>query len=398
MKPANDSHASIAARRLLLVAGAAGTVLLTGFLVDARRAWTGWLLGFVLLCELSLAGLLFLALLELAAARWPDRVRAVPAAMAGALPAAALAGLVLLLGVPVLYEWAHGAGGDPILERKAAWLNAPGFALRLAGCFAVWLLFGRAIPRRLSRPADPSAPRAGRVKLAAGFVASFAITWSIASVDWVQSLEPHGYSTVFALRTASGLVVLGLAAAAILAILLRDAGALRGRVTIEHVHDLAKLLLSFSIVWVYVWYCQYMLIWYTDIPEETVYYARRSSHGWRAVTWASLGLGFVLPFLALLLYRVRRSPAALLRLAFVLLVAQALDLYSMIGPALSGPLPALGPFELAGPVAALAFFFSIAARRLAAAPAATDSPSPREPLSAAASTPSPAPLAHAGSR
>ncbi len=365
MKAADEAVGAIASRRLSRVAAAAGAILLLGFLFEPRRAWTGWLIGFVTLVELSLAGVLFLALLELAGARWADALRQVPAAMSRALPLAAAAGLVLLFGLSTLYEWARAHPPDELLERKAAWLNATGFALRLVGCFVVWLLFAAAVRRRLGTAVESGASRAGRLKLAAGFVAVFALTWSLASVDWIESLEARWSSSVFALRTATGLVVSGVAAATILVVLLRDHGVLRGRVTLDHVHDLGRLLLSFTILWVYVWYCQYMLIWYTDIPEEAAYYARRTTEGWRVLTWSSLVLGFALPFVVLLLWRVRRSPAALLRVSLVLLAAQALDLYVLVGPALAGPVPALGLFELSGFAAGFALFFACAVKALA---------------------------------
>lgn len=364
---------SAAIRRLLGVAALAGAVLVLGFAFEPRRAWGAWLAAFVTVTELSLAGLLFLALAEAAAARWADPLRPVARAMGAALPAAAALGAGLLLGTGSLYEWAHAGAGDELLERKSAWLNLPFFALRLVACFAAWMVLARALRARLGAPPaereDPS--RRGRdLRLAAIFVAVFAITWSIASVDWISSLEPHWFSTIFALRTATGLVVSGLAAATILVVLLRERAPLAGRVDDAALGDLGKLLLSFSILWVYVAYCQHMLIWYTDLPEEAVWYARRAGGGWRALTWASLALAFVGPFLVLLLRRARRSPAVLLRVSFALLIGQALDLFVMIGPAVSGEVPAVGPWEIAAFTGAFALFFALALRSLAGAAAA----------------------------
>lgn len=342
------------ARRLGVIAALAALTLAAGLWFDPRRAWTGFLLGFLLLTELALAGGFFLGLVTVASGRFADPLRPVLRAMGAALPLAALLGLVLLPGVPTLYEWAHGATHDPLLARKSAWLNLPAFALRLAGCFAFWLLSTRALARRPT------------LRRAAAHVALLAVTWSIASIDWIQSLEPHWFSTLFALRTATGMVVGGLAAATILLVLMRDCPALRGQLTDARCHDVGKLLLSFSILWVYVAYCQHMLIWYTNIPEEAVYYARRAEPGWSALTLASLLLGFVLPFLVLLLRRARGSKAVLLRVAFGLLAAQALDLYVLVGPPLAGAHPKLGLWELTGLAGAFAAFFALAGRRLAA--------------------------------
>ncbi|MBM4016249.1 MAG: hypothetical protein FJ293_14970 [Planctomycetes bacterium] len=341
-----------ASRRLALLAALSAALLATGFLLDAPRGFTGLLLAFLLLTELALAGGFFLGLLTVAGARWHAALRPVLGAMSASLPAAALLGVLLLPGVPLLYEWAHGAGHDELLQRKSAWLNLPFFSLRLVGCLALWLWSTRRLERM------PTLPRA------AFHVALLAVTWSIASIDWIQSLEPHWFSTLFALRTATGMVVGGLAAAVVLVVLLREGPALRGRVTDAHFHDLGKLLLSFSVLWVYIAYCQHMLIWYTDIPEEAIYYARRSGPGWSALNHASLLFGFVLPFLVLLVRRARGSPAVLLRVAIGVLAAQVLDLWLLIGPPLSGDQPALGLTELAGAALAFSLFFLLATRRL----------------------------------
>ncbi len=367
MNPSGSDPLARASRRLLLVGAIAGTVLLAGFFVDPRRAWTGWLLGFLAATCLALAGPLFLSLLRVSGARWATALTPVPLAMGRLLPWAGLAGVVLLLGVPTLYEWAHGHGHDELLARKAAWLNVPAFSARLVGCFAVWLLFERVLRRSERSPSDAGR----RQKLAAAFIATFAITWSVASIDWVASLEPHWSSTIFALRTATALVLLGLASATLLVLLARHHGPVAGRVTAAHVHDLGKLLLSFSVLWVYIWFCQYMLIWYSDLPEEAVYYTRRATSGWRAASWASLLLLFFLPFLALLFERARRSPEVLVRVACVLLVGVALDLCVMVGPANSQAGQSIGWPELAGLLCGFALSFGVmvrALRRLALEP------------------------------
>ncbi|MBL8842663.1 MAG: hypothetical protein JNL90_14175 [Planctomycetes bacterium] len=361
---AGDSTTAAPARRLLTVAAAAFALLLLGFAIDARRAWTAWLLAFVQLTELALAGTFFLALLVVARARFAARLEPVLRAMGAALPLAFVLGLVLLLGVPTLYEWSHGAAHDELLARKAAWLNLPGFAARLVGCFAAWWLLGRRFEARATQ---------GR---AAAYVAVVALAWSVASIDWLQSLEPHWFSTLFALRTATGMVLSGLAAVVLLGLLGGAGDPLRAPGAEALRNDVGKLLLSFSILWAYVAYCQHMLIWYTDIPEEASYYARRSSGGWQVLTIASVLLGFVVPFLALLPRRARCSAAVLLRVSLALLAGVALDLYGMAGPPLAGAHPALGWIEIAGLTFAFASFFGLARARLVAGAAAAMHASP----------------------
>ncbi len=352
--------AALTIRALGLVAAAGALVFLGGLLFDPRRAWTGYLLGFNLFVGLALSGALFLALLAVSSARWAAPLEGVPAAMSKNLAPGLVLGLVLLFGVHSLYEWSHASvvEEDALLRGKSAYLNVPFFAIRLVACFALWIVLSRAVAGTRG------------VARSALFVAVFAVTYSVASVDWIQSLEPHWFSTIFALRTASGLACGGLAAAIVLVLLLRSSGPLRGAVSDDHVADLAKLLFSFSILWGYIRYCQYMLIWYSNIPEETSYYIARSGSAWKLVSLASVVLMWGVPFVVLLLRSARRSPAVLLRVAFVVLAGWAFDLYVMIGPPLAGAEPALGIFEIAGLAGAGALFFLFTLKALALAPPA----------------------------
>ncbi|MFO0985125.1 MAG: hypothetical protein U1E76_25930 [Planctomycetota bacterium] len=342
--------------RLKYVVLLGAAVFVDGLLVDAGRAWTGFLMGFHYLVELSLAGTVFLALLTLTGARWAASLRGVAVAMSRPLPVAALLGLVLLCGVGTLYEWSHESVvlSDEVLAAKSVWLNATGFALRLCAYFGLWLW----LSRKVIAPAEAGTGARSHLVHCALFMAVFAITYSLASVDWIMSLEPRWFSTIFALRTASGMVLAALSAAIVLVVLLERRGQLC--VSTDQIHDLAKLLFSFSVLWVYIWYCQYLLIWYSNIPEETSYYIARQSGQWRALTWASLALNWAVPFLVLLLRRAKRSRAVLLRVAMVVLIGHAFDLFVMVGPARSGATPQFGLWESGALVGAVALFFFIA--------------------------------------
>jgi len=164
----------------------------------------------------------------------------------------------------------------------------------------------------------------------------FSVTFTLASVDWIMSLEPMWSSTIFGVYNFAGLFESGLAAIILAALWLERQGPLRGVLTEEHLHDLGKLLFAFSTFWAYIWFSQYMLIWYTNIPEETTYFLRRLHGVWLALFLANVVLNWVVPFAVLLRRDAKRMRRVLGLVAAVVLVGRLLDLYLMIFPSVKG--------------------------------------------------------------
>lgn len=361
------------------LAGAAGLITLAGLFVAPEHVWGGYLMGFSYFTYLALAGPVFLAFLCLSGARWSITLERIPAAMSAALPIAGVLGLVLLLGTHSLYEWSHPAAveHDVLLQDKAVWLNPTAFSLRLVGVFLVWCFFGRklaALSRQFAQ--DPTEALAiSRVRWSAAFIAITAITFSIASMDWLMSLEPHWFSTMFSLLQFASLGAAGLAAAILIVLRQERLGKLPHGVRGDQLHDLGKILFSLTLFWVFCWYCQYMLIWYTDIPEETVHYAIRQQGPWWLLVQATVIIKWVVPFLALLPRTLCRSRKVLARVAVCVLIGQALDLYVAVGPPLMGAEPVADLWVLAPIVGALALFFLVADAAVSRAhPVAADHP------------------------
>ena len=173
-------------------------------------------------------------------------------------------------------------------------------------------------------------------RLSAVFLVVFGFTFWLAGYDWIMSLEPHWYSTIFAVYQFAGLVLSGLAMITILAIWLEKQGPLKGALTHEHLHDLGKLLFAFSTFWMYIWFCQYMLIWYANIPEETVHYVHRLHGFWEPVFLLNFLLNWAVPFLVLLHVPAKRSRSMMLKVCWVILVGRWVDLYLMIMPPIAG--------------------------------------------------------------
>ena len=170
-------------------------------------------------------------------------------------------------------------GADTALAFKRVWLSRPFFLFRAAIYAAIWIGSRLAIRRDRAGRTTTATPRWTRdnVRLSAAFLMVFGVTFTLASFDWVMSLEPHWYSTIFGVYNFAGLFLSGLAAMIFIALWLERAGPLRNVLNESHLHDLGKLLFAFSVFWMYIWFSQYMLIWYTDIPEETSYFIRRGT-------------------------------------------------------------------------------------------------------------------------
>jgi len=189
------------------------------------------------------------------------------------------------------------------------------------------------------------------------------------------------YSTVWGVYWFSGLMTGGLASLILLALSLRDAGPLRQAFNDEHLHDLGKLLFGFCCFWMYIWYCQYMLIWYAHIPEETVYFVPRLTGAWSAVFIANVVLNWGLPFLLLLPRSSKRNSTLLRRVAVVVLVGRAVDLYLAVYPAVIGPHLVVGAWELAAALLMAVVAWSLWSQSFSSAPAVpAGSPLLRESL------------------
>jgi hypothetical protein len=346
-----------------------GAVFLLGLFMAPERVWGGYLMGFVFLTALALAGPVFIAFLTMAGARWSVALQRVPECMAAALPAAAALGVGLLFGIHTLYEWSHEAvvEHDALLAAKAGWLNTTGFALRLLIVFALWIVMSRrlvTLSRERAHSDDEGAARR-LLRASAVFMIVVALSFSVASVDWLKSLEPHWFSTMFALMHFGGLAAVGLAAAILLCLLLENQGALSGVLREDHLHDMGKLLFALTLFWAYCWYCQYMLIWYTDIPEETVHYTMRKEGAWWLLVQAALVLKWGVPFLALMARRTCRNRKVLAQAAACVLVGHGIDLFVQVGPPLMGAEVAVGLWELGPLLGAVCLFFLLTLRALA---------------------------------
>ena len=343
-------------------------IFLFGLFVAPERIWIGYLVAFNYFTGLGIAALVFIAILSLANASWGVAMRRIPEAMTTTLPIAGLMGLLLLLGLHNIYHWSHpgAVAEDSALLHKAAYLNVTGFALRMVLFFALWIFFARVMVRR-SRLQDKDGDRAHtkkNLRTAAIFMIVLTITYSLANFDWLMSIEPHWFSTIYALSRLAGISLSGIAMVTIIIVMLRWSGPLRNVISHSHLRDLGRVMLCLTIFWSYLWYCQYMLIWYANIPEETAHYVARAEGSWQVLSWVNLLLNWLIPFLVLLPRKNCSNEAILLRVSGVIMVGQILDLFMQVGPAVMSKDPSFGIWELGPVIGAILLFFYLTLRAL----------------------------------
>lgn len=317
----------------MLLALLGAITFLIGLVVDHRSAWTAYLIGFTATSGLALSGSFFLAIAHVARARWARPIMPICEALAECLPLTALLGTGLLFGMTTLYPWARHADAHlAVRPHMQTWLSPWFFGVRMIFYFGIWWwassrLLEHSRRSYVDRESASAAYRAGIL-----FIAVFAVTFSLASWDWLLSLEPEWFSSIWALVTLSGVATSGLGCLMIAAARRLDRTADLHPVRPATLDDLGKLGIALSMFWAYIAYCQWMLIWYTNIPEETGWHHLRHSGAWKPVGTASLILNGIIPFFLLMPKKARRSPAVLLRIGAVLLLGRLVDLWHLVGP------------------------------------------------------------------
>ncbi|MEM7495530.1 MAG: hypothetical protein AAF471_05235 [Myxococcota bacterium] len=309
---------------------------------EPGRALHAYLFGFVTVLSVALGCLAFVLLQHLTRAGWSVVVRRVAEIGMMSLPVLAVLFIPIALWQGELFPWTH-PGDDQILQGKTPYLNTPFFSLRSVCYLAAWTFIALWFYRLSARQDDGQHPHDSlRMRCwSAPATAIFALSITFASFDWLMSLQPHWYSTIFGVLFFAGCVIMGVSFIILLCLMLQASGYLPC-VNTEHYHDLGKLLFAFTIFWAYIAFSQFMLIWYAAIPEEAAFYYHRLRHGWAGVTWAMPVTHFLLPFFVLLSCHAKRNRFVLACAALWTLAMQALHTLWLVLPPLAEHAAATG--------------------------------------------------------
>ncbi|MCB2204537.1 hypothetical protein KQI65_07300 [bacterium] len=320
-----------------LVAGIAGVALsIVGAFTDAHTFFASWLTAFAFWTTLVLGALFFVLLQHASGAVWSVVVRRGAEALIMTLPLLLLAFVPLLFGMHDLFHWTHAeeVASDQILQWKSPYLNTTFFIVRGVLFFGIWIVLAWLLNRHsLAQDTDGDVQHTISMrKISAGGIVLFAFSATFAAFDWLMSLQPHWYSTIFGVYVIIGGFLASMAFLTLFYQQLDRKHLLQGTVSIDHFHDFGRLLFAFTVFWAYIGGSQYYLIWYTNIPEETMWFLARWDNGWHVVSTALIFLHFVVPFLVLLFYRFKRNTMILRSIAIILVVMHLVDMYWLVEP------------------------------------------------------------------
>ncbi|MCC6623690.1 MAG: hypothetical protein IT385_20700 [Deltaproteobacteria bacterium] len=281
-------------------------------------------------------GCLFFVLIQHGTrAGWSTVLRRIAENWMMTLPVFAVLMVPIILGAHDTFHWTHRVPGqDLILDRKAPYLDEGFFQIRSVAVVLIWCALAYALYRwstRQDKTGDIALSHKMRWWAPLGFVI-FAITVTIAAIDWMMSLQPHWYSTIFGVNYFSGCVMVSGAVLALTAMALQKSGVLQQHVTTEHYHDLGKWSFAFLVFWSYTAVSQLLLIWYANIPEETIYYHQRVQGGWEVISILLALFHFAIPFWFLMSRHVKRKKTTLAIGAVMVIIAHYIDMFWIVQP------------------------------------------------------------------
>jgi len=319
------------------IVGIVGLVLsFIFFRKDHHHFMYSYMVAFSFFMTLTLGNLFFVLIQHLTRAGWSVVVRRLPEVIMKNMFLMAIFFIPILFGIHDLYHWSHQDAvlADELLQGKAPYLNTPFFIVRGFLFFAVWIWLVNKFYNSsvLQDKTGDSSITLYLQKTATYGMLIFALSQTFALIDWIMSITPHWYSTIFGIYMFAGSIVVALAVMSLLFMILRANGFLKGIVTTEHFHDIGKLLYGFNVFWSYIAFSQYFLIWYANIPEETVWYAEHFNGSWNTVA-IILAIGhFGVPFVLFMSRHAKRNLKFHAIMAVWLILMHALDLYWLVMP------------------------------------------------------------------
>ncbi len=323
--------------RALIVGGVGALLLVMGALTSIHQFYQSYLYGFLfwMLCSLGCLGILLLH--HLVSGAWGHVIQRLAESGARTLPFMAVLFIPIIFGMHSLFPWSNHdvVEASHILHKKEGYLNVPFFLARAALFFVVWSGIAYALSnwsRKQDETGDPTFTRKMRVISGPALVV-FVLSMTLAAVDWMMSLEPEWYSTIYGMHFIVGACLSTLALCIIGIRLLSDHKPFSDILTTRHYHHLGNLLFAFTILWAYMAFSQYLIIWSGNLPEDNFYYTRRFGMGWQAISLVLIIGHFFVPFFLLLSRKSKRVVRTLSFIACGILLMRLVDLFWLIMPA-----------------------------------------------------------------
>jgi hypothetical protein len=326
-------------QRPFMLAGAAGLLIagLVSLVVrDATQFLQSYLVGYLLCLGVSLGCLALGMMHQLSGGAWGVVLRRPIGAAARVLPVLTVLFIPILAGMGRLYIWTHAdvVAGDEAIRHKHLYLNVPFFVARAAIYFLVWNGISYVLNRwslEQDRTGDPQIARRMQ-RLSAGGLVAYGLTITFASFDWLMSLEPDWYSTIYGVLIIGGQGLSAIAFLILAIVWLSRRPPLDEIIVADHFHDAGNLTLAFVMLWAYFAFSQYLIIWSGNLPHEIAWYQHRLQTGWRAVAVLLVVFHFAVPFLVLLSRTIKREATTLARVAAAILIARLVDLFWLVAP------------------------------------------------------------------
>jgi hypothetical protein len=326
--PGNPSEVQSLRGRAMIMALVGAVVCVLGYLTQREHFYFAYLQSYMLWLGVTLGCMMIWMVHNMTGGLWgPKPVRKILESSFQLVPLMAILFIPILAGMHVLYSWTAGPT-DPQLLAKKAYLNVPFFVVRVVIYFVLWMFFAFIFRRwRGVHPSEMALPELRRLQKWSAFgIITYVITISFAGMDWMMSIEPHWFSSAFGSIILIGQVMASFCFLVVIWRVFEKKGIL-GALDVKVMHDFGNFLLMSTMFWAYMSFAQYLIMWSGQLPEEMFWYRARAVNGWQCLGWGLVIFGFVIPFICLLMRKIKKTHRYLTLLALYLVAFRLVDLY-----------------------------------------------------------------------
>lgn len=342
-------------------------LVIASFAVDPLRAAFNSVLGFTFLLSVGVGSLFMVALEYLAGAVWSTPFRRISENLSVLTIVSAVLVIPIILNLHHLYHWTHVEDvlKDPVLNQKKGYLNENFFYIRTIAFFVIMGIFYFVFSSGSAKQdkVDDQRITARNSKFSAPFMFIFALMITAMAIDYLMSLEPHWFSTIFGVYYFAGTFLAAIAVLTLLVLYLKGNGLLPKEINKNHLYNLGALMFAFTAFWTYIAFSQFILIWYANLPEETMWFIPRLENGWQYLSVGMIFIHFVIPFGMLIQRQAKMNEGRLKFAAYWILFAHLFDLYWVIMPTYShranNGVPQFSWFEIAFPILAVGIIITV---------------------------------------